>query len=951
MSFVLLYGFDVTADHYDIYGDYDLNLVQARQNNIIISSGSTFTFSDTGYNDNDLIKKQCTGFTLQQANALLAFPYADLSTEANASFCGYVADSTSCDYAVVANTKNAINETSSGRISVSTSPGGNFQYSIDGVQWQTNNLFINLPSGTYTVYVRRIDGSCSKNISVTINKTVVEQSPNYFPIPYQDSKHLFWFFRLIIDGVKTDIAEPIKWDGINITGERDLVFHGYKFKYTEGDTVLGFDCDSGRYLIEDIYNQFGEDGTVLLQYGYSYLGTEYILFPGKLDLTTYKWYADRIECAVQVDDFDATFQSRQDTKVSLTQNTSFDGTDIVPPQPYYLLFHPKTILTEFKVNNTTKSIFFDDPVRQQDWSINPETFDGETSDIETTEPFPFSVGSGQNRQLNLYNVEFSFAGLTDISFDWQFSGTIHIDNNGVVDNSDYHINCVYIYQRYNPATDDYTETVENIGQAYDGTVGILDADDVNITEHATKILTQFRFGVKDRIYFYCFLNTSRNVKSSFTLTQSGLSLDINQTQESVESSGNVWFIDDVIRQTLAVIADNQYVLRSSFFERKNLTQLTDGCGSKSALTNGFQIRNFDVSEKPLYIDFKTLVESLNAMYCIGINYATVNNVPVVRIERADYFYQDKEVLQITDVDDKSYEEVVAKEIIYNDIKNGYDKYQEDGYNSLDEFNTKREWLTPIQKNKATLEILSHFITSGYSIETIRRNQFEDQPSESVTNDDEPFFVALRRGETDTSWTAERDEAFDSVSNLISPETSYNLRVSPTRLLYNWFIWLKGIFAYKQSTDIITNTFFVQNGLLATQFSVDETCLVGDVDRNEIIEHANISLSRLTTTQDIYRPEWVNFKCRLTPDKVQLINMSLSGQYGFSKDYGYVMVKRPDGGWQAGWVYNLTYNFFTEQCTIKMLKKYYTPQPVDDECCDWLVANDCYILANENKLIA
>lgn len=955
MSFVLLYGFDAPmptpTSHYAVYGDYDTLAVQVRQDNVIISSGPTFLSSEVGFDDNDLIKKSCEGFTLNQANALLAFPYAVLSVSENAEFCGFVVDSGSCDLLVTSNTKNAINETATGRISISVSPGGNFQYSIDGLNFYNNNLFINLPAGNYTVWVRRTDGTCLTSKAVTIFKTVVDISPNYFPIPYQDSLHLCFFFRLIVDDVKHTIAEPIKWDGVTIKGDRDLVFHGYKFKYTDGDVTLGFDCDAGRYVIEDEYNLHGEDGTVLFQFGYTYFGTEYILFPGKLDLTTYKWFADRVECSVQVDDFDSTFQSRQETKVSMTQNITFDGSDIVPPTPYNLLFHAKTILTEFKVDNTTKSIFYDDPVRQQDWSIMPETVDGQTSDITDSFFYPFGVIQGQARQLNFYQVLFQFAGLTDINFDWQFSGTIHIDNNGVIDGADYHLNCVYIYQRYDAATDTYTETVENIGQAYDGHLGPLDTVFLNFTEHATKTLSQFRFGIKDRIYFYCFLNADRNVKATFTLNQQSLSLDIKQTQESTETFGNVWFIDDVIRQTLAVIADNKYELRSTFYERKGANQLTDGCAAKAALTNGFQIRAFDIAEKPMYIDFQTLTNSLNAQHCIGINYATIQGVPIVRIERVNFFYQEKEILQIEHVEDHTYEEDVAKEMIYNDLKFGYDKFQEDGYNSLDEFNTQREALSPIQKNKATLEFISKFITSGYSIETIRRNQFDEQPSESVTNDDEVFYVTLRRGETDNDWTAEKDEPFEIVDNLISPDTSYNIRVSPARMLYNWFIWLKGIFVYKLPTDVITTTFFVQNGLMTTRFNVDEPCRIGDIDRTEITENADVPMSRLSTTQDIYRPEWVNFKCRLKPDKVQLINAALSGQFGVSKDYGYIMVKRPDGGWQAGWVYNLTYNYSTEQCTIKMLKKFYTPQLVDEDCCDWLMANNCYILANGHRLIA
>lgn len=248
-----------------------------------------------------------------------------------------------------------------------------------------------------------------------------------------------------------------------------------------------------------------------------------------------------------------------------------------------------------------------------------------------------------------------------------------------------------------------------------------------------------------------------------------------------------------------------------------------------------------------------------------------------------------------------------------------------------------------------MEFKSDLITSGYSIENSRRYQFAEKPTESATNDDAAFFVALT--ETDGAYTAEKDEAFSIVNNLISPETSYNLRVSPMRMLFNWFIWLKGIFAYKTLADTIRNTFYVQNGEMQTQFKSTETCPLGDVNKELITENEDLTMQRLLATPNIYRPEWVYVKCRLTPDRVQVLNHALQGQFGSEKDHGYIMVKRPEGNYQAGWVYNLTYNYATEACTIKMLKKFYTPQPIDEDCCDWLIANGCYVLANGERLIA
>ncbi|MFK7774049.1 MAG: LamG-like jellyroll fold domain-containing protein [Saprospiraceae bacterium] len=60
-----------------------------------------------------------------------------------------------------------------GAIGINASGGtGSYEYSIDGTNWQTNNEFYNLAPGTYNVYVRNSNGTCTKG-----PKTVVINVP------------------------------------------------------------------------------------------------------------------------------------------------------------------------------------------------------------------------------------------------------------------------------------------------------------------------------------------------------------------------------------------------------------------------------------------------------------------------------------------------------------------------------------------------------------------------------------------------------------------------------------------------------------------------------------------------------------------------------------------------------------------------------------------------------
>jgi gliding motility-associated-like protein len=71
-----------------------------------------------------------------------------------------------------ATTTDAVcNGSSTGTITVSTPTPGNppYRYSLDGINWQTSNVFPNLPAATYTIYFEEGSG-CGNTTTATINQ-------------------------------------------------------------------------------------------------------------------------------------------------------------------------------------------------------------------------------------------------------------------------------------------------------------------------------------------------------------------------------------------------------------------------------------------------------------------------------------------------------------------------------------------------------------------------------------------------------------------------------------------------------------------------------------------------------------------------------------------------------------------------------------------------------------
>jgi hypothetical protein len=951
MALQLIHTFTaISGNIYYVSVDFDTGQIETIWDPPSNPADDPVTEVELGFTIGDVIASRCNFGDKWAAIAQIEFPFVSILIYRNHPDCDIPAPL--CDYEISASGTGSTNNNANGSITVTATQNPIaqryiFQYSLDNNTWQTSPVFQNLFAGTYYIYVRTQNG-CIKSTILSIGNTNTILLPG--DVPWEDSKRVCYWFKLIINGISHKISEPIKWDDVDIIGERDSDFHGYQFKYTDGNVDLGFDCPAGRELIEAEYAEHGQDGEVLFQYGFTYNLIDYILFPGKLMLNTLKTYPEKVECTVESTELDTTFTSRMETKISMTETESHDGLLVIPPTAYNLELHSKQIFTRllserpgqnynnFSYTQGTRHIY-----------IKPDNTNPQYSDIRENFQYPLGTQILNPYDVDEYVTKFFVGGIADININLNFLVDMRRQNKN--DDPDIVAYLYVVKKKYSTSTGTYlTTTIDITTTPVVGRFNNNGYFTFNIA--GTYQSLQETFSPGDQVFVYMDIYMDRENKVLFqNVLQNIATIDIKYTENSIATNANVWFLEDVIKHCVNVITSNGYSLKSSFFERMNASQLLDGCGSKYVLTNGFQIRQFEVADRPLKIDLKKVLWSANGIFCIGIHYIKDDNGSFVRIERADYFYQNVEIISIHN-NPSEYKEEVANDIIYNELEFGYNKFQEDGYNSLDEFNTNHELLTPIKKNKKKLSKKADFITSGYSIEDIRREQFAQNPSSSVTNDEEPFMISVKR-ETSTDFVTEKDEAFDVVTGIISPETAYNLRISPKRILYNWFIWIKGIFAYKENDDKIKVTKIIQNSQLVTQFNADEQCRVGDIDRYEISERDPISMLTLGSTRDIYRPERVTIKCKITPDKITTLNLAMTGRSDGNKNHGYIMVKNHKNIWQAVWVTKLKYNFWSQKAEITGLKKFTSPSVPNDEvdCCKWVSANGCYILANGERIVA
>jgi hypothetical protein len=340
------------------------------------------------------------------------------------------------------------------------------------------------------------------------------------------------------------------------------------------------------------------------------------------------------------------------------------------------------------------------------------------------------------------------------------------------------------------------------------------------------------------------------------------------------------------------------------------------------ITNGYQIRGFDVNFKPTITSLKAAITSICNIFGLGYGFPVRGGVQYLLIEELDFFFKDRQITQINNV--YNYTEDHAEQFVFNEAQIGYEKYPTlataNGLgNTLDEYNTYHKYLFPIRTFKAAFNKLSSFIGSGYALESQRREQFALNPSQSLSNDDDIFIINTEV--VGGVLQSQANEAFATVSGVLSPETAYDLRITPARILYNWSKFLGVGLAKQPASSLIVLTFAQNNNTLQSQLSATDP-----YNRFEpatpVGEGSSISVSDFIQGQrsPIHLPIWCNFDASIKYDQlIDLINkLNFSAQT--DDDGGYIVFNDAKGVLWKGYPYEIKYNPTIEECNFKVAKK-------------------------------
>lgn len=721
------------------------------------------------------------------------------------------------------------------------------------------------------------------------------------------------------------IQEPIGWNQVPFTHKRDRDRHGFNYELTGGDFNLKFDKEAGREAIELEYTTFGNDGLVLFRRILAYDGTDIIEYEGRLNLNTLKRASYMYECVVERKSLHELIKTRLDSKVNLDSDKDLDGVETPIEEVEGIVVLPGQLISEKYESEKTL-------VKQESYTETRTgddyvyvTFDFQDPTVNTIKDFfgnQLGVSGDPNSVVfgDLAIFEFKADGQYHVKVQVDFEVYVRINPRFLAFGKE--INNAYIRTQIRVLHLTNEVTVYNIDYLPPWNPDLQGVQYPRVTataEFDIPILEGDKFMIVAHVHFK---HNARKLKSAVvTVKQFRAGLWITGQSEAQPSHCFGRLIKHAMQRTLLRMTGKTDILKTDFYSWADADHASDGCGALRLLTNGGKLRNAPQNQIPLTTSFKDILTSLNAIDCIGMGYEwdAQNEKEIIRIEPVDYFYRDVEVFELSEVSD--YMEETAKDLIFNRISVGYDKFKEEEENSFDEIHAAHEYQTPIKSEANEYGIISKFIASGYLIEVARRLFFEDNEKEAGPYDDDVFIIHVFGNPEEVAlYGPITDEPFSLVENVVEPTKTLNMTLTPKRMLMAHSKWLTSSLIYKDASQLLINNFTKQNKDFTSTLDPAYPCPRGDDARLPLRAADDVILGVFGDFTGVYSPEWVNFKARLTMTQIRYIINAHRGLSLDDNNYGYITFPDDNGVVRKGWLHEMSYDRENMQVSFKLLKK-------------------------------
>jgi hypothetical protein len=701
---------------------------------------------------------------------------------------------------------------------------------------------------------------------------------------------MIWQFSLVdINNIAVVVDEPVGWDGIACNFTRNLTHHGIFTNVTTNS----FEWVEDAYdLLLAEYQMNGANGSMdlLIEYQCAEGDTLTTYFRGKFDFNTFERQCLDycfIKCDVTATKCTDIFLSRmgQDVNVQSTQN--FDGDAIAPMTFTTLNIEGQDIFVQNKADNDngdnfvgltldtsgiTGTRYYDIPILLPnnpiiefgDWNVNniSPSIVAKNEGIDNIE-FPMS-GSDFSQYFNfiyLYQPAVDDC-VSNIDYTWRTKGNFNItpNYNGFIEIT---LRAIQVNPFTGPAISLGTVIIATGVALTNGVQTTIAFDETNSSSFTNG--TPFDF-----VAFYFHLEILKTTASA--LDQNVISIDydsgsVNYFNMEANSACGETTTDSVSLPDLLEWLPTAYY--SSECPQLQIESELRDCLARYSITKGSFLRNVTEPSVPqLFTSFEFMFDNCRKIFNIGWGFD--NNETELLIGNINDFYLGSVVADVGLVNKATF--TTAKDLIYGTITIGYNKWEAEEYNGLDETNTERQYRRNINSNPSELDLMADIISAGYTIEVTRRKNQAETGTSDWRYDDDLFIINTfeDEGQLYAYRGVDLSPAF-----VYSPATRMNFALTPVRNLMRWFRTLAA------PTPDVTNEslkFTSGTGNFKAGGQMTTSC---PVEIQQIFEN---SIINSTLFQSSYKPIWktiyATFDAPLTMVQFEAIKTNVYGAIRF-----------------------------------------------------------------------
>ncbi len=699
---------------------------------------------------------------------------------------------------------------------------------------------------------------------------------------------MIWRFSIIeSDSTTTVVDEPVGWDGVAYSLDRNMIHHGI----FQGVDTNGFEFIEDAYdLLSAEYIANGANGEMYLQIEYNCDDTYQQFFTGKFDFNTFqRQCADTclIKCSITSTACADVFMSRMGQDVDPDNTTNFDGDAITACPNVTLNIEGQDIFlqnTAYNEGTSTGNLQVFPQAGGSSWWVNfcpllPKAGLGEFG-VFNANGNPVQLATSGNVTIAAAFAADPFQAYADFGeflAVWvRESDPLNcIDNDATIDiitkgtlnvtptNFDCNFRPIMKFFKYNTLTGDLTEMDTN-------TITFLPCTNGNLSTQAfNKTFSNTPAYAECDVLIYCFqCEIETTVWDGFSTREVNFSIDFDNTTKfemSLNSNCDASTAKSYKLPDLLKHLPTAYL--STDCPELTIEENLEACLDNYTVTKGSMIRQVTEPSAPnLFTSFEWLFNECRKVFNIGWGFS--NNDTELFIGNIEDFYQATPIVNVGLLDKAMF--TTAKDLICGSVAIGYNKWEAEEYNGLDETNTERKYRRNTNSNPLQMDLMSDIITAGYTIEVTRRKNQTKTGTSDWRYDDDLFLI--NTAVDDGLLYAYRGTS--DAANIYSPSTRMNLRLTPVRNLMRWFRSISAANPTIANDELI---FTSGTGNYIAQCRFADQCFV---ETGITVENQTIDSTDVVDNTPVWKTIYAEFDAPLTMTQFETIKTNPYGAITF-----------------------------------------------------------------------